>query len=449
MRAGRRGLTLRGMNAPVALRPLGPRALPLVGSLLDYARDPLSFIETCARGYGDVTFVDFPGTPTYVLHHPEHIEHVLVARHRHYVKDKLQRRLLGGRLLGNGLLTNEGESWLRQRRLMQPAFHRQRLAAYGQVMGAHARRQLALWHDGETRDVYEDMMRLTLGIVIKSLFGLEMEGEAETVGPSLARVMEHFAKVQALLVPEWLPTPENRGYLAALEQLDTLVTRIIRRRREAGGDAEDLLSLLLHVQDENGQRMDDTQIRDEVLTLALAGHETTAINLSFCCHLLARHPEAQASLHQELDTVLAGRAPALEDLPALRFTEHVVKEALRLYPPAWSISREALGDEDVGGWHIPAGATVVMNPWTVHRDARFFDEPGAFRPQRWAEGLEQQLPRFAWFPFGGGPRQCIGLGFAMMEARLVLATLAQRFGFERVPEDDVRLLPSITLRPRH
>jgi cytochrome P450 len=401
------------------------------------------------RGYGDVVYVDFLGAPTYALQNPEHIEHVLVTRHRHYAKDKLQRRMLGGRLLGNGLLTNEGESWLRQRRLMQPAFHRQRLAAYGQVMAEHARRQRSAWQDGEVRDVYADMMRLTLGIVIKSLFDLELEGAAQTVGPSLARVMEHFSKVQALLLPDWLPTPENLGYRAALERLDALVSQLILRRREAGGEAGDLLSLLLHVQDEDGQRMSDQQIRDEVLTLMLAGHETTSITLAFCCHLLARHPEAEASLHRELDAVLGGREPTLEDLPALSFTEHVVKEALRLYPPAWSISREALEDDEVGGWRIPAGSTVVMNPWTVHRDARFYEEPEAFRPQRWADGLEQRLPRFAWFPFGGGPRLCIGMGFALMEARLVLATLAQRFRFERVPGDDVELLPSITLRPKH
>ncbi|OJH38939.1 cytochrome P450 [Cystobacter ferrugineus] len=437
------------MSAPHTQRPPGPRALPLLGSLLDFAKHPLAFIESCARDYGDVVYVDLLGAPTYMLQNPEHIEHVLVTRHRAYAKDKRERRMLGGRLLGNGLLTNEGESWLRQRRLMQPAFHRQRLAAYGQVMAEHAGRQLATWHDGQVRDVYADMMRLTLGIVIKSLFDLEMEGAALTVGPSLARVMEHFADVRAFLVPDWLPTPENLGYHAAVERLDALVSHLILRRREAGSEAGDLLSLLLQVQDEHGQRMDDQQIRDEVLTLVLAGHETTSITLAFCIHLLACHPEADAALHRELDTVLGGRAPSMEDLPALSFTECVVKEALRLYPPAWSISREPLEEDEVGGWRIPVGSLVVMNPWTVHRDARFYEEPKAFRPQRWADGLEQRLPRFAWFPFGGGPRLCIGMGFALMEARLVLATLAQRFRFERVPGDHVRLMPSITLRPRH
>ncbi len=429
--------------------PPGPRTLPVLGSVFDYAKDPLGFIERCVREYGDVSFAHFLGEPTYLLQNPEHIEHVLVTRNRHYIKDKLLRELLGGRLLGKGLLTNDGDAWLRQRRLMQPAFHRQRLAAYGQVMAEHARRQLASWRDGEVRDVYADMMGLTLGIVIKSLFDLEVEGEAETVGPALARVMEHFASVQCLVFPEWLPTPENLGYRAAVERMDAFVSELVQRRREAGGESGDLLSLLLHVQDEDGGRMSDRQIRDEVLTLALAGHETTSITLAFCWYLLARHPEAEATLHRELDSVLGGRAPTVEDLPALTFTECVVKESLRLFPPAWSISREAVEEDEVGGWKIPVGAVVVMNPWTVHRDARFFDEPEVFRPQRWAEGLEQRLPRFAWFPFGGGPRLCIGSGFAMMEARLVLATLAQRFRVERVPDDEVELLPSITLRPKH
>ncbi len=437
------------MRASRAPRPPGPRALPVLGPIFDYTKDPLGFIESCVRDHGDVVSVDFLGTPTYVLQHPEHIEHVLVTRHRHYAKDAFQRDLLGGRLLGKGLLTNEGEPWLRQRRLIQPAFHRQRLAGYGRVMAEHARHVLASWRDGEVRDVNADMMRLTLGIVIKSLFDLELHGEAETVGPSLARVMEHFARLQSLIFPDWLPTPENLGYRAALEQLDALVSSLIRRRREVGGGSADLLSVLLEVQDEDGQRMNDRQIRDEVMTLMLAGHETTSITLAFCLHLLARHPEAAASLHQELDAVLGGREPAVEDLPALPFTDSVVKESLRLYPPAWSIGREALEDDEIGGWPIPKGAVVMLNPWTVHRDARFYEEPLAFRPRRWMDGLEQRLPRFAWFPFGGGPRLCIGMGFALMETRLVLAALAQRFRFERAPGDEVELLPSVTLRPRH
>ncbi len=431
-------------------RPRGPRSLPLVGSLIDYARAPLAFIERCAwGGYGDVAYLSFIGQPTYVLNLPEHIEHVLVTKQRNYVKDKLQRVLLE-EFLGHGLLASEGNFWLRQRRLMQPAFHRQRIAAYRQVMGEEARRLLSTWREGETRDIAADMMTLTLGIVVRCLFGLEMnDGATAAVGPALARVLDHFSKMQTLVVPGWVPTPENLSYRAALRRLYATVDGIVRRRREAGGDTGDLLSMLLHVQDEDGSRMSDQQVRDEALTLMLAGHETTAITLTFCWDLLSRHPEAETELHQELASVLGGREPTVEDLPALPFTEGVVKEALRLYPPAWSLSREAVEEDELGGWRIPAGAMVWVNPWTVHRDPRFYEEPLAFRPRRWADGLERRLHRFAWFPFGGGPRLCIGQSFAMMEARVALATLAQRFRLRRVSEGEVELLPSITLRPRH
>lgn len=437
------------MSPASAPHPPGPRALPVLGSVYYYAKDPLGFLERCVREYGDVVYVEFLGQPTFTLQRPEDIEHVLVTRHQHYSKDRVQRRLLGGRLLGNGLLTSEGEDWLHQRRLMQPAFHRQRLAAYSRVMVEQARRQLASWKDGEVRDLYADMTRLTLGIVIQSLFGLELEGEGGVVGPALGQVMEHFTKLQSLVLPDWVPTPSARRYRAAVARLDAFVSGLVRRRREAGGDTGDLLSLLLEARYEDGSRMSDERIRDEVLTLALAGHETTSINLAFCFHLLARHPEAEAALHRELDAVLGGREPTVEDLSALHYTESVVKESLRLYPPAWSISREALDEDEIAGWRVPAGAMVVMNPWTVHRDARLFEEPEAFRPERWAGGLEQRLPRFAWFPFGGGPRLCIGSSFALMESRLVLAMVAQRFRFERVPGDEVELLASITLRPKH
>jgi cytochrome P450 len=432
------------------MRPRGPRLLPLVGSVVAYAKAPLAFLEDCAwGGYGDVAYLTFLGQPTYVLNLPEHIEHVLVTKQRNYRKDKLQHTLLE-EFLGQGLLVSEGDFWLRQRRLMQPAFHRQRITAYGQLMGEQSQRLRATWRDGECRDIAGDMMKLTLGIVVRCLFGLELEDQAAAaVGPALSRVIDHFSKVQTLVVPSWVPTPENLGYRAAVQRLYGTVDDIVRRRREVSGDTGDLLSMLLHTRDEDGSRMSDQQIRDEAITLMLAGHETTAITLTFCWDLLSRNPEAEQALHQELDSVLGGREPTVEDLPALPFTEGVVKESLRLFPPVWSLSREAVAADEVAGWHIPAGAMVWMNQWTVHRDPRFYEEPLAFRPQRWLAGLERRLPRFAFFPFGGGPRLCIGLSFAMMEARLALATLAQRFRLERTSEAEVELLPSITLRPRH
>lgn len=438
------------MSPSPAPRPRGPRSLPLLGSAFDYAKDPLGFIEHCAwGGYGDVAYLSFLRQPTYVLNLPEHIEHVLVTRQRNYIKDKLQRVLLR-EFLGTGLLASDGDFWLRQRRLMQPAFHRQRLASYGEVISEHSRRLRGQWRDGETRDIAADMMELTLGIVVRCLFGLELKDSAAAgVGPALARVVDHFSKLQTLMVPGWVPTPENLGYRAAVRRLYAIINGIIQQRRKEGGDRGDLLSMLLQVQDEDGSRMSDQQIRDEALTLMLAGHETTAITLTFCWDLLARNPEAEAALHQELASVLGGRAPTVEDLPALPFTEGVVKESLRLFPPAWSLSREAVEEDELAGWRIPPGAMVWLNQWTVHRDPRFYEEPLAFRPQRWLDGLERRLPRFAWFPFGGGPRLCIGQGFAMMEARLALADLAQHFRLERTSAGEVELLPSITLRPKH
>jgi len=429
-------------------RPPGPR--PLLGSVIAYARAPLAFLEECTWDkHGDVVYLRFLGQPTYVLNLPEHIEHVLVTNQRNYVKDKLQRVLLE-EFLGKGLLVSEGSFWQRQRRLIQPAFHRQRVAAYGQLMGEQARRLRAQWRHGDCRDISEDMMGLTLAIVVRSLFGLELEdGAAAAVAPALDRVMSHFAKMQALVVPSWVPTPENLGYRAAVRRLYHTVDEIVRRRREAGGDTGDLISMLLQARDEHGNPMSDQQVRDEAITLMLAGHETTAITLSFCWELLSRHPEAEAALHRELDSVLGGREPTVEDLASLPFTEGVVKESLRLFPPAWSLSREAVEADEIAGWPIPAGAMVWMNQWTVHRDRRFYREPLAFQPQRWVEGLERYLPRYAFFPFGGGSRMCIGLSFAMMEARLVLATLAQRFRLERLTQGEVELLPTITLRPRH
>lgn len=437
------------MNSTPEPLPKGPRSFPLLGSVVDYARDPLAFLEDCAwGGYGDVAYLSFLRQPTYVLNLPEHIEHVLVTRQRNYIKDKLQRVLLR-EFLGNGLLASEGDFWLRQRRLMQPAFHRQRISAYAQIMGEHSRRLLTTWRDGESRDIAVDMMDLTLSIVVRCLFGLELENSAAAgVGPALAKVIDHFSKLQTLVVPGWVPTPENLGYRAALRRLYRIVDGIIQQRRQSGGDTGDLLSMLLQVQDEDGSRMSNQQIRDEALTLMLAGHETTAITLTFCWDLLARNPEAEAALHHELATVLGGREPTVEDLPALPFTDGIVRESLRLFPPAWSLSRESVEEDALAGWRIPAGAMVWLNPWTVHRDPRFYEEPLAFRPQRWVDGLERRLPRFAWFPFGGGPRLCIGQSFALMEARLVLATLAQHFRLERLSEAAVKLLPSITLRPR-
>lgn len=438
------------MSLRPATLPPGPRfPLSSLGAVAAFARDPLGVLEQLAfGGHGDLAYLHLPGLHAYALNHPSLVEHVLVTHSRRYPKDRVQKDLLRP-LFGNGLLLSEGDFWLSQRRLMQPAFHRQRIASYAQLMVGQARTLAASWQHGQVRDVYADMSQLTLDIVLRALFGVDSSGEAQAVGPALSRVMEYFAKLSIAYLPSWLPTPSNLAFRSALRRLDAAVLDIVRRRRAQGSDTGDLMSLLLHAQAEDGSRMSDSQLRDEVLTLVLAGHETTAITLAFCWHLLARHPAAEAALHRELDSVLQSRDPTVEDLPSLPYTEHVVKESLRLYPPAWSLSREAAEQDTLAGFPLPAGAMVMISPWTLHRDARFFEQPLAFRPERWEGGLEQRLPRFAFCPFGGGSRLCIGVNFALVEARLALATLARRFRLEADYPGEPALLPSITLRPRH
>jgi cytochrome P450 len=431
-------------------QPPGPRQHLLLGNLLELRRDPLGFFTRCAREYGDVVAIRVVVVRGYFINHPDLIEHVLVTHNRKFMKGRALR--LSKRFLGEGLLTSEGDFWLRQRRLSQPAFHRQRIAGYADIMVSSAERVLDQWRDGETRDVHAEMMRLTLDIVSKSLFGAETSGHSDAVSAAIGVLMEQFVSLIRFsperLLPEFLPTRRNRAYRSAAGRLDAVIYDILRERRANGRETGDLLSLLLHAQDEDGSRMTDRQLRDEVMTLFLAGHETTANALSWAWWLLAQHPDAEAKLHAELRDTLGGRAPALDDLPRLRYTEWVIHEAMRLYPPAWAMGREALEEIELGGYRVPRGTQVLMSQWVMHRDARYFSEPEAFRPERWDNDLARRLPKFAYFPFGGGPRLCIGNLFAMMEAALVLATVAQRYRLALVPGQQIIPWPTITLRPR-
>jgi cytochrome P450 len=306
------------------------------------------------------------------------------------------------------------------------------------------------WRDGERRNIHEEMMGLTLAIVAKTLFDADVAEEAREIGEALEVVMDVNTDPRRLLfVPTWLPTPANLAMRRAARRLDRVIYRIISERRANKQDAGDLLSLLLHAQDEDGSRMTDTQLRDEAVTLFLAGYETTAINLSWTWWLLAQHPEVEKKLHAELAAVLGGRSPTFDHLPALRYLEMILTESLRLYPPAWSMVRMAIDDSEIGGYRVPAGCGVAVSQYVVHRDPRFFDSPDEFRPERWEGDLAKRLPKFAYFPFGGGPRICIGNSFALMEASLVLATVAQKFHLSLVPNQIVEPLPSITLRPKN
>jgi cytochrome P450 len=410
--------------------------------------NPLEYFTKLAREYGDVAGIRVLNFGTIFINHPDTIEEVLVTNARKYSKGRVLRA--NRHIFGEGLLTSEGEFWLRQRRLAQPAFHRARIASYAATMVEYTQRMLEGWRGGEERDVHQEMMRLTLQIVGKTLFDADVERDAQDVGKSLELLLEIGANFRrTIFVPHWLPTPTNLRVKREVAQIEKILYRIIGERRASGRDAGDLLSMLLAAQDEDGSRMTDKQLRDEAITLFLAGHETTASTLSWTWWLLAQSPAVEAKLHEELEAVLGDRAPSLDDLPKLSYTGHVITESLRLYPAVWGTARLALEDHEIAGYPVTKGMGVAMAQWVVHRDPRWYDAPGEFRPERWQGDLLKRLPRFAYFPFGGGARQCIGNTFALMEAALVLATIAQKFRLRLVANHPVVPLASITLRPRH
>ena len=421
-----------------------------MGNAFEPRGDPIGYFTKCIRKYGDIVFLRFLGVPMCLLNRPDCIESVLVTQHNNFEKSKDYRALR--RVLGNGLLTSEGEFWRRQRKLVQPAFHQERIAAYTEVMVAYTERMLASWKDGQGLDVHEAMMRLTLDIVAKTLFDTDVSREAEDVGAALQFLMGKFMRQAAFafLLPDSIPIPTTRRLRRAVGQLDKVIYEIIRRRRASGTMSGDLLSVLLQAQDDEGLGMTDRQLHDEIMTLFLAGHETTANALSWTWLLLGQHPEVEEKLVEEIQRVLGGRAPTASVLPRLTYTEMVLREAMRLYPPVWVIGRRALAPFRMGSYELPAETNVVMSQLITHRDAKYFPEPERFDPDRWRpnDPRNLSLPRFAYFPFGGGPRVCIGAGFSMMEAVLLLATIAQKFKLTLVPGQTIEKLPSVTLRPK-
>src|SRR5712691_5484958 len=411
-------------------------------------QNPLDYFSAMAQKYGDVSGMRIGNFRSLFVNHPDLIEDVLVNNSRKYHKGRILQA--NKYLFGEGLLTSEGDFWLRQRRLAQPAFHRARIASYAATMVDYTQRLVSGWRDGEERDAHREMMRLTLQIVGKTLFDADVERDAQGVGKSLELLLEIGANFRrTIFVPHWLPTPANLRVKREVAQIEKILYRIIAERRASGRDAGDLLSMLLAAQDDDGSRMTDKQLRDETITLFLAGHETTASTLSWTWWLLAQNPAAEAKLHQELDAVLGERAPTLDDLSKLVYAGHVITESLRLYPAAWGLARLAVQDHEIAGYPVTKGMGVTMAQWVVHRDKRWYDAPEEFRPERWENDLMKRLPRFAYFPFGGGARQCIGNAFALMEAALILATIAQKFRLRLVANHPVVPLASITLRPRH
>jgi cytochrome P450 len=429
--------------------PPGPKGSLVLGVMAEFNRDTLGFIERC-KDLGDVVRMRFLYLTVHFLYNPEHIEYVLSTNAKNFIKSRSLRSPFFQRLVGKGLLTSEGEVWKRQRRLAQPAFHRQRISAYADVMVEYATRMISSWQAGEARDIHRDMMRLTLEIVVKTLFNADVSKDADKVGQVLSQIVKPFASQATLkwIADNRLPTPTHRSFNRAAKEIDEIVYRIIEDRRESSGDQGDLLSMLLAAHDEDGSQMDNRQLRDEVMTIFLAGHETTALTLSWAWYLLAQNPAVEQKFHEELDQELGGRLPAAADLPRLKFTEMIAKESMRLYPPAYGVGREAIDDCEIGGFRIPRKSQLFMFQWVTQRDPRFFPEPDQFQPERWSEDLANALPKYAYFPFGGGPRACIGSYFAMMEVVLLLATIGRKFKFSLLQEHPVTLLPAMSLRPR-
>lgn len=422
--------------------PSGPPGLPLIGNTYRFASDSLSFYEEVAREYGPVARYEVGGREFYQLSHPKLVERVLVHENGAFRKGEQYREWLGP-VVGDGLLIAEGEYWRRQRHRVQPGFDPESLAGYAPVAVEYTERLLADWEDGEVRDVHGDVMQLAVEIVAKALFDVDIRGYESEIAEALEVVMDRSARRtrRPVDVPDWLPTPGNRRYRRALSTLDTIAAEIVDAH-DAGGD--DVVSMLLAAK-ERTDEVDDGRIKDEVVTLLLAGHETTALALTYTLYALATNPEPMERLHDELDAVLDGRSPTGgDDLP---YTDRTVREGMRLYPPVQMIVREAVEPVELGGYELPEGATVSMEQWVLHRDPRWYDEPERFRPERWTADLEASLPRFAYFPFGGGPHRCIGDRFAKQTARLVLATIARNWEFEAVT-DSLEFSPSITLRPK-
>jgi cytochrome P450 len=423
-----------------------------MGMALNLRRDPLGGMRQMAFEYGDIVRFYVMMQERILLNRPDLINQVLVIQHGKFHKSELTRRITR-RMLGQGLLISEGDFWRRQRRLAQPAFHRSRTNDYAATMLDIAQAHIGDWRDGEQRNIAQEMTALTLDIAVRTLFGTTLPGEARQVGHAMTFLMRYSLRRNRLpfRVPENWPTPANRRANRELQFIDSLVYRIISERRAEGNSSvhNDLLALLMGAMDEDGSQMTPQQLHDETMTLFLAGHETTAQMLGWTWYALSQNPAVESRLHEELHGVLGGRPPGATDFPRLPYLQAVMSEVLRLYPPAYVLARETVEPCEIGGYQLHPGSTVVLSQWITHRDPRYYDDPEVFRPERWLDGLVDRLPPGAYFPFGDGPRRCIGQGFALLEAAIVTATIAQKFSFRMVPGHTVVPEPLVTLRPRH
>ncbi len=446
------------MTAWQTTQPHYPPGPPRVGTNpltqlrfgLHVTKDPLGVMLGWFQTYGDMVHLQFgDANHVYLLTNPDHIHEVLVEKADQFhkaAKYKDEQRGLA-RLLGNGLITSDGDYWRQQRKLMQPAFHARRIEGYGVVMVNYTLQMLDSWRDGSILDVADEMMHLTLAIVARTILDTELAGDAEQIAEAVS-VFQNLA-FGVDIFPLWLPTPAHIRQSSVEKTMNHIISRLITERRASAGDRGDLLSMMLLTIDEEGNGMTDRQIKDEMVTLFLAGHETTANALNWTWYLLAQHPDIEAKLHSELDAVLRGNLPTFADLKRLPYTEMVIKEAMRLYPPVWSMSRQAIADVEIGGYLIAKGSEVNIITYATHHDAKWWDEPERFLPERFSPEREKQFPKLAYLPFSSGPRVCIGNNFAMVEAQLILATIAQRYRLALAEGYNMQPEALITLRPRH
>lgn len=441
-------------------RPPGPKGNFFTGSLSAFGEDQTGFLLDTAVNYGPISYFRVAHLNIYLLSSSELIRDVLITKGKQFEKAPLDKQIMG-KFLGNGLITSDGDFHRKQRRLSQPAFHTKRIQNYAEIMIDYTNKMMAQWQNGEQIDIADQMIYLTMLIVSKTLFdadAITTSGKTADVIGNAIHVLQGVSNrdyARGVSLPNWVPTADNRLRNKAVADFNVAMEKIIEERRATAvnnqiEDSGDLLSMLMLSQDEEGNFMDDKQLRDEVATLFAAGHETTSNALSWTWYLLAQHPEVEAKLHEEVDRVLQGRQPTLEDLKALTYTTQILKESMRLYPPAWILNgRIALEDVEIGGYTIPKGSTIFISPYVMHHLPTHFDEPETFKPERFTPEFEKELPKFAYMPFGGGPRVCIGNAFAMMEAQLILATIAQKYQLLLASDTPVVPLTQITLTPEN
>jgi cytochrome P450 len=442
---------IRSVRSHSAAYPPGPRGYPILGVLPQLRSDPIGTFLDASDRYGDIVHLKAGPYHGFLLSDPADIKHVLQDNARNYHKSPLYARLKDS--LGNGLLTSEDAVWLRQRRLAQPAFHRLRLITMADAMVSCTEQMLERWEhkasSGETIDLVAEMMALTQAIIVRTMFSTDLGATADIVNRTWPIINRRIGETfWATKLETTLPLPANVRFRHALRELETVVYRIIADRRQTRRDEADLLSMFLSARDdETGAGMTDRQLRDEVMTMLLAGHETTSLALSWTYYLLSRHPEIERSITDEVDHVIGDGRPEFAHVDQLTGTRRVLEESLRLYPPAWGFSRLALGDDEIRGYRVTKGSIVFVIPYVVHRRPNLWPDPDRFDPERFAPEHESARPRFAYIPFGGGPRGCIGNQFALLEAQLIVAAIAQRYRIELAPGQNIQPEPLITLRP--